>query len=146
MIICSRCKTAKPETEFARRARSANGRQTYCRACNTLAQREYNQRHPGSHHRVYPAQRRKILARCRVNMAIKRGKLPHATTHTCACGECQHDAAQYYYHDYGETIRISPICRECYGAIQYRNLAPTFTTTLTLPRSAWALARMGGRK
>ena len=41
---CSRCKQPRSYLDFARHNGKRSGRQSYCRACNTAAQREWYRR------------------------------------------------------------------------------------------------------
>lgn len=44
MKKCAYCGEIKPVSEFAKRVRSSDGLQSYCRSCNTIKHREYTYR------------------------------------------------------------------------------------------------------
>ena len=63
---CGKCEEVKPVDDFPIQRASRDGRSHWCRACHTVAKREYRQRH-----------------RERLNAARRRDAVPERTCRTC---------------------------------------------------------------
>jgi hypothetical protein len=82
MKRCPSCKQLLPVTSFNRRKRSANGRQSYCRSCNSASSRKYHYANKADHNRQIHLRSRKIAGE------MKRLLYEYLLEHPCVdCGE-----------------------------------------------------------
>jgi len=62
--VCTACKQSRPTSEFNRRARSADGLQNVCRACNRQRARRYYAEHREAHIRTIMGRKAARRAAC----------------------------------------------------------------------------------
>lgn len=79
----------------------------------------YNKRHPRRHRKSQKRYRNneqnihKIIARQTVQKAVRQGKLESPTT--LICSMCDKLAAHYHHEDYGQPLKVTPLCTACHG-------------------------------
>ena len=52
-----------------------------------------------------------LKASAAVNLAVRRGELPHARA--CVCIDCGAPATEYDHRDYNKPLDVEPVCRPC---------------------------------
>ena len=60
----------------------------------------------------YKRDREKVLARSKVRVYWKRGKLPAPTE--CMCLDCGIQATEYHHEDYSKPLEVIPLCKSCH--------------------------------
>lgn len=107
---CNACQQVKEAAAFGLNRHAADGRNYTCRECRR-AQRGTK------YHRYRPADLDRQRARGAVSDAVRRGKMPAASTLPCA--QCGGPASHYHHHngyDKGHRLDVVPLCPACHGA------------------------------
>jgi hypothetical protein len=143
--FCHKCQTEKPISEFNKSSLRADGLQTQCRDCHRITKRTYSQTERGKQvikasiakfrptekfrngqlRRAFDYEKRnreKVIARRKVNQAIKKGLLTPANERMCQ--HCHVQWAKEYHHYNGYTPKhwfdIIPVCIGCHSKIHGR--------------------------
>ena len=113
--VCSRCREQKQLDAFHKHSGSIDGRQCYCKECNAEFMRNYwhtdRGREINAKRQEKDRRRFRQAVRKKVYLAIKAGKLPHATA--CTCKDCGRQAEIYHHPDYGKPLQVVPLCQKC---------------------------------
>jgi ribosomal protein S27AE len=127
MKRCPRCEETKPETEFHKAVKRADGLYAYCKPCSRervhewesshsearrAACRRREQRHPGRKRRGTPEQE---SARRAVKIELKHGRLARPTE----CPSCGRSDSKVHAHhdDYAKPLDIEWLCARCHGRL-----------------------------
>ena len=146
---CTKCGESKLNDAFAKDKNRRDGLQPWCRVCHgkNRAERywgdEVHRAKQREHWREYHSrpevqarknqQKRENTrtererARDTIATAVKRGKIPPAST--LACLNCGHQATQYHHfrgYERQHWRDVIPLCRECHGKEHWNNGQPTF--------------------
>ncbi len=146
MKTCSTCKRTLPVTDFIRRARSPDGLQSVCRACNAARARRYYTENLEKHRRAVAAQ----VAKTRASHLERIGK--YLLRNPCVdCGEAdirvldfdhrdgQGKAAEvmtlvrgaYSWERVAEEIAKCDVrCRNCHAIVTYERMGADWRSTL----------------
>lgn len=128
---CSKCKKAKPMSEFYKNKGSSNGFHYYCKKCFLIDQRERDKKRRDSRPKIpltdeqkkrrYETQKRwrlrnkiKFLAHQTVFIALRAGKLLRPK-HCQTCGiECKPEAHHWKGYDPKHWLDVIWLCRSCH--------------------------------
>ncbi len=127
---CSKCKKAKPLSEFSQYKTGRDAGKTYsvCCACKAAYSRAYHRAHRENilkkqseygkqRHRQKRSTADKIRGRAAVNLAVSRGALPPAWT--MVCEHCQEAQAAHWHHHRGYArenwLDVVSLCLDCHG-------------------------------
>jgi hypothetical protein len=132
---CSRCKKDLPADDFYRDKRQTGGLKSQCKKCHTAgnlatrdpdnarrlsveSRRRDRARRP-EHYRAKaleeqraPATRPKVLARRKLQYAVRRGRLVRPDN----CARCGgHGPIEAHHADYSRPLDVEWLCRACHG-------------------------------
>lgn len=123
MKVCKKCLEAKPLGDFHRNCTSADGRQTFCKSCHTIVNREWRERNPDKaramKRRTYerhgpkpdPSTREEKQARRLLQTAIRNGTVVRPG----ACSHCDTACTPHGHHaDYGRALDVVWLCGRCH--------------------------------
>ena len=121
---CSRCKEAKPLTEFGKNRSRASGLEYWCKQCNNAAGKKYRDSDAGKvvmrklarawqrkYRKLYPE---KAKARQAVTNAVRDGRLTRPET----CSLCWNKGIIEGHHpDYSKPLDVEWLCKPCHKAV-----------------------------
>ena len=110
MIVCTKCKIEKDESEFYRVKAKRNGRKSWCRSCCVLDVKKYKETHPG--YGKWDRTKRNMFkhkARQAVTNAVRDRRL---IKQPCPCGETK---VQGHHEDYSKPLDVEWLCTKCHS-------------------------------
>ena len=137
MKLCSKCKTEKKPSEFAKDRRHRDGLQSHCRECNNKGVRKHRTDNPElkaiADKKYYEKNKKEILknqkayasqplVRAKHNVrgatyrAVQKGEL---TKSMCGCGE---PSVEAHHPDYTKPLEVVWMCVKCHHKLHKMNL------------------------
>jgi hypothetical protein len=141
MKLCFKCQRTKPQEEFYRHSRMADGRLGKCKDCtktdvraNRVAKRAYYSAYERTRHarperrrkkREYERQHRRLYpdrerARAMVGRAIRTGKLTRQP-----CQVCGNPKTEAHHSDYSQPLKVKWLCFRCHREKEHGQIVLT---------------------